>query len=138
MNRTADGSSQAVRSVDVVRSGGEGASWDHVAVESPLEVRVNGHPFAVIMRTPGADRELALGFLFSEGLVRHRSDVERVDVDLSTGLANAVFDRGRADAVAEALGQRRQVAMNSSCGLCGRRNLETLHINAPRWPSSGR
>ena len=131
MTRSADGSSQAIRSVDVVRSGGEGASSDQVAVESPLEVRVNGHPFAVIMRTPGADRELTLGFLFSEGLVRHRGDVERVDLDPSGDLANVVFHRGRADAVAEALGQRRQVAMNSSCGLCGRRSLETLQINAP-------
>jgi FdhD protein len=131
MNPIADGSSLAVRAVDVVRSGGEGASSDHVAVESPLEVRVNGHPFAVIMRTPGADRELALGFLLSEGLVRHRGDVERVDIDPPAGLANVVFDRGRADAIAEALGQRRQVAMNSSCGLCGRRSLESLEINAP-------
>ena len=83
------------------------------------------------MRTPGADRELALGFLFSEGLVRSRADVARVDVDEPAGVVNVVFDRGRADAVAEALGQRRQVAMNSSCGLCGRRSLESLEINAP-------
>jgi len=131
MIRSADGSSQAIRAVDVVRSGGGGPSSDHVAVESPLEVRVNGHPFSVIMRTPGADRELTLGFLFSEGLLRHRGDIERVDVDESAGVANVVFARGRADAVAEALGQRRQVAMHSSCGLCGRRKLESLAINAP-------
>ena len=131
MTRSADKSSQAIRAVDVIRSGGGGLSSDHVAVESPLEVRVNGHPFSVIMRTPGADRELTLGFLFSEGLVRYRGDVERVDVDEAAGVANVVFGRGRADAVAEALGQRRQVAMNSSCGLCGRRSLESLAIDAP-------
>lgn len=132
MIRNADNPSQAIRAVDVVRSGAGGASSDHVAVESPLEVRVNGHPFSVIMRTPGADRALTVGFLFSEGLVRHGGDVERVDVDESAGVANVVFGRARADAVAEALGQRRQVAMNSSCGLCGRRTLESLEINAPR------
>ena len=127
-------SSQAIRAVDVVRSDSGALSSDHVAVELPLEVRVNGQPFSVIMRTPGADRELTLGFLFSEGLVRHHSDVERVDVDEAAGVANVVFRRGRADAVAEALGQRRQVAMNSSCGLCGRRNLESLAIDAPALP----
>ena len=131
MIRSADGSSPAIRAVDVVRSGGGDLSSDLVAVESPLEVRVNGLPFSVIMRTPGADRALTLGFLFSEGLARHRGDVDRVDVDEATGVANAIFNRGRADAVAEALGQRRQVAMNSSCGLCGRRSLESLAINAP-------
>lgn len=131
MIRSADASPHAIRPVDVVRSGEQGVSSDHVAVEAPIEVRVNGQPFSVIMRTPGTDRELTLGFLFSEGLLRHRGDVERVDIDEPAGIANVVFQRGRADAVAEALGQRRQVAMHSSCGLCGRRSLESLEINAP-------
>ena len=41
-----------------------------MATEEPLEVRLHGQPFAVIMRTPGMDRELAAGFLLSEGVVR--------------------------------------------------------------------
>ena len=131
MIRSAEASPLAIRAVDVVRRGEPGVSADRVAVEAPLEVRVNGQPFSVIMRTPGADRELALGFLLSEGLVRGRADVVRVDVDEPASVANVIFDRGRADAVAEALGQRRQVAMNSSCGLCGRRSLESLEIDAP-------
>ena len=48
---------------------------DNVAVEAPLEVRLNGEPFSVIMRTPGADEALAAGFLFSEGVVRSREDI---------------------------------------------------------------
>ena len=52
---------------------------DLVAVEAPLEVRVNGERFAVIMRTPGDDRRLALGFLFSEQVVTTRADVAAVD-----------------------------------------------------------
>ena len=130
MIRSPEASPLATRPVDVVRRGEDRVSADHVAVEAPLEVRLNGQPFSVIMRTPGTDRELTLGFLFSEGLVRRRADVQRVDLDESVGVANVVFERGRADAVAEALGQRRQVAMHSSCGLCGRRNLESLEINA--------
>src|SRR4051795_1165596 len=42
---------------------------DHVAAEEPLEIRVDGRPLAVTMRTPGHDPELALGFLFGEGLI---------------------------------------------------------------------
>ena len=42
---------------------------DAVAVEEPLEIRVDGQPLAVTMRTPGEDDELALGFLYGEGLI---------------------------------------------------------------------
>ncbi len=131
MIRSAEALPLAIRAVDVVRRGEPGVVADHVAVEAPLDVRVNGQPLAVIMRTPGADRELALGFLFSEGLVRQRNDVTRVDIDEAAGVTNVVFDRGRGDAVAEALAQRRLVAMHSSCGLCGRRSLDSLAIAAP-------
>ena len=121
----------AIRPVDVLRRGESETTRDHVAVELPLEVRLNGHPFAVIMRTPGDDRDLALGFLFTEGLVRSAADVQRVDLDADASLANVVFVRGRDELVAEALAGRRQVAMSSSCGMCGRRSLATLAIDAP-------
>jgi len=55
-------------SVEVLRLPGPGRSRDVVAVEEPLEIRVNGAPVAVTMRTPGHDEELALGFLLSEGI----------------------------------------------------------------------
>ena len=51
---------------------------DHVALEGPLEIFVEGAPFAVVMRTPGADAELAIGFLFSEGVVRTAADLTEV------------------------------------------------------------
>jgi FdhD protein len=122
---------QAVRTVDVVRRGQTTAARDVVAVELPLEVRLNGEPLAIIMRTPGGDRELSLGFLFSEGLVRSRDDVRRVDVEEGAGFCNVLFVRGRDEAVAEALAERRQVTTNSSCGLCGRRTLASLAVAAP-------
>jgi FdhD protein len=122
----------AVRSVDVVRWGSPEHVEDHVAVEEAVEVRLNGVPFSVIMRTPGSDRELALGFVFSEGLIRRRDDVERIDHDEPAGIVNVVFERSRSDAVAAALAERRQVTMNSSCGMCGRRSMESLAVNAPR------
>jgi FdhD protein len=121
-----------VRPVDVVRSDGRGEVTDHVAVELPLEVRLDGAPFSVIMRTPGADRELALGFLFSEGLIRGRGEVEHIDIDEPSSVVDVVFSPSRAEAVAQALAGRRQVTMNSSCGMCGRRTLESLAVDAPR------
>jgi FdhD protein len=122
----------AVRSIDVMRCGEHEPVKDLVAVELPLEVRLNGAPFSVIMRTPGSDHALALGFLFGEGLIRRRNDVERIDLDERAGILNVVFARGRGDFVAAALAERRQVTVNSSCGLCGRRNLESLAVTAPR------
>lgn len=128
----ADRSPHPVRRVSVVRSGQAAAeASDQVAVEAPLEVRLNGQPFAVIMRTPGDDGDLTLGFLLSEGLLRYPADVARIDVDEASDRVSVVFARGRADEVADALAGRRQVAMNSSCGLCGRRSLESLELDAP-------
>ena len=62
----------AVQPVDVVRVARDAraAARDVVAAEEPLEIRLGGTPFVVIMRSPGADRELAAGFLLSERIVR--------------------------------------------------------------------
>src|SRR5262245_53676973 len=65
--------------VQRVREGGLGsAQEDWLAVEEPLEIRVQGDTVAVTMRTPGNDDRLALGFLFSEGIVRALEDVSAV------------------------------------------------------------
>jgi FdhD protein len=68
-------SGAAVRALRVTRlvDGAGGEVDDRVAVEEPLEVRVNNAPFAVIMRTPGQDVALAAGFLLAEDVVRTRS-----------------------------------------------------------------
>ena len=73
---------ESSRSVEVVRigNGSTETATDRVAVEAALEVRLNGHPFAVIMRTPGADANLVGGFLLSEGVIRSADDVHRLDL----------------------------------------------------------
>ncbi len=48
---------------------------DRVVVEEPLEIRLGGEPFQVLMRLPGLEKELALGFLFTEGIVRDLAEV---------------------------------------------------------------
>src|SRR5437763_8545772 len=66
---------------------------DALTVEEPFEVRIDHHSLAVIMRTPGHDHELAMGFLFTEGVISHPDDVlsieDETDAD-SLPLANVV------------------------------------------------
>ena len=119
-----------LRIVDVVRAAGHGtrADTDKVAIEEPLEVSLEGHAFSVIMRTPGSDADLAAGFLFSEGVIRSADDVRRIESEDSSNRVNVRLSRDRAEVLPELLGGRREVAMNSSCGLCGRRSLESLKL----------
>jgi FdhD protein len=115
----------------VAGNAGNSVASDRIAVEAPLEVQLEGQPFSVIMRTPGSDRDLAAGFLFSEGVVGEAGEIQRIDVDTSSNVVNVSLSPDRAGAVPALLGQRRQVVMNSSCGMCGRRTLESLTVNRP-------
>ena len=103
---------------------------DLVAIEAPLEVRLNGERFAVIMRTPGADRPLALGFLFSEGVIDSRADVVAVDAwpgdSVLGNRVNVIVGERVSRALLEHMDERRHVAMTSACGLCGRVSIESL------------
>jgi FdhD protein len=127
-----------VQPVDLVRfeNGRSSPDVDRVAAEVALEVRLDDQPFSVIMRTPGEDEALTAGFLFSESVIRDAADLERIERQ-SPNVVNAILSRERAAIVPEVLGQRRQVVMNSSCGMCGRRTLESLAVDreplAARW-----
>ncbi len=111
---------------EVVRLPAGTTDSDAVAVEEPLEIRIEGVPVAVTMRTPGHDEELALGFCLSEGL---RPTAARLPGDLA---ANAVevdapgFDPDRL---------RRSFYTSSSCGVCGKGALEAVAVEAPRVES---
>jgi FdhD protein len=125
--------------VDVLRADAQRATQatDRVAEEVALEVRLHGEPFSVIMRTPGADLDLTAGFLFTEGVVRDASDIAALNAGAAPNVVDVTLSPARAAVVPDLLGSRRQVAMNSSCGMCGRRSLESLEIDAPplavRW-----
>ena len=97
---------------------------DEVAVEEPLEIRVGGRAIAVTMRTPGADEELALGFLHGEGLIAEARSAEPPE-DLA---ANVVEVAGP---LARDPGDRSFYA-TSSCGVCGKGALEQIAVDAPR------
>src|SRR5881392_1267218 len=112
--------------VDVVRFPGRRRERDSVAVEEPLEIRVNGVPVAVTMRTPGHDEELALGFLASEGFSPTRAALP-ADLAANTVVveaADADFDR-----------LERNFYTSSSCGVCGKGALEAVAVDAPRVES---
>src|SRR5579884_3800182 len=95
---------------------------DDVAVEEPLEIRVDGEPLAVTMRTPGHDEELALGFLYGEGLIRGPRRVGLTD-DFA---ANTIEVAGPLEGDP---GQRRFYT-TSSCGVCGKGALEEVAVHS--------
>ena len=69
------------------------AATDRVAEEVPLEVRLHGEPFSVIMRTPGSDVDLAAGFLFTESVVRAASDIEHIERGNEANVVNVTTSR---------------------------------------------
>jgi FdhD protein len=113
-----------------VRDGRREPACDRAAAEEPLEIRLNGRRFVVIMRTPGADRELAAGFLLGEGVIRTADEIGAIEHcrDLGGAAENVVNVTlaGDGSVVENALAERRQVTLNSSCGLCGRLSIDSL------------
>ena len=131
-----------VRSVPVRRRG-QDLQEDFVVVEEPLEIRVDGKPLVVTMRTPGQDEELAAGFLYSEGVITSARDVraistskgnggggtrirvaqfdgDRIDVALRGGAATQTVERGE-----------REFRATAACGVCGKEQLDDLHQDLP-------
>src|SRR5437762_9065992 len=113
---------------------------DEIAVERPLEMRIEGRPLAVTLRTPGRDRELGLGFLAGEGLIRRPEDVraaretpaacgdepDLLELELAPGLS---LDWSRLE---------RHFAATAACGLCGRAHLEALRTGLTPIPVARR
>ena len=100
---------------------------DVVAVEEPLEIRVDGAPLAVTMRTPGHDEELALGFLLGEGLIDGPREAG-LTADLA---ANTIEVHGP---LVREPGARRFYT-TSSCGVCGKGALEEVAVLSAPLPS---
>src|SRR5689334_10431333 len=115
---------------------------EHLTVEEPLEIRLDGRSLAVIMRTPGHDFELACGFLFSEGIITSHDDIlsieDAVDAD-GLPLANVVDialrmsspDQTGASSAADTPTFQRHFAVSASCGLCGKNSIADLLCNVP-------
>jgi FdhD protein len=164
--------------VDIVRvrEGRRTVERDHAATEEPLEIRLHGRPFAVIMRTPGRDRELAAGFLLAERVIRTADELGTIEyctgrdgslvgpaeagphargldvagphargldvagphgagphapknpagLSAPQNVVDVTLSNGSEERLAHLLDSRRQVTTHASCGLCGRRTIESL------------
>jgi FdhD protein len=99
---------------------------DEVAVEEPLEIRVDGRPLAVTMRTPGHDEELALGFLYGEGLIDGPREVGLTE-DFAANIVEVTGPLLRDPGM-------RRFYTTSSCGVCGKGALEEVAVYAPPLP----
>lgn len=103
---------------------------DAVAVEEPLEIRVEGQGVAVTLRTPGHDLDLAAGFLLTEGIIDALDDLaalqqldpNRVDTVLAAGVE---AHRARIDRA------KRELYATSSCGICGKASIDRILVDAP-------
>jgi FdhD protein len=112
--------------VQVLRLPAGDSEPDELAVEEPLEIRVDGRPVAVTMRTPGHDEELAVGFLVSEGIAP-------IAAVLPADLAANTIDVEARDFDPSRL--ERHFYTTSSCGVCGKGALEAVAVEAPRVTS---
>lgn len=126
-------------SVEVVEPGGRRRRNDALATEEPLEIRLLAggvrRTVAVTMRTPGADFELAAGFLYGEGVVTTRDEIETirycVDAELDAAQQyNIVNVALRRETLPELGALDRHFYTSSACGVCGKASLEALRLRA--------
>lgn len=122
---------ESVRQVNALkwRNGAASVESVRLAVEEPLEIRLGGRRFTLTMRTPGHDDELAAGFLLAEGFIDSRADlgeIRRVRDRKGAPEANAidVILNVPADGLRERL--KRNFAVSSSCGVCGKTSIDAL------------
>ncbi|MCX4766241.1 formate dehydrogenase accessory sulfurtransferase FdhD [Streptomyces sp. NBC_01275] len=138
------------RKVLRIRDGAVSSRPDTLVAEEPMEIRLNGKPLAITMRTPGDDFALAAGFLVSEGVLANASDLQSIvycagatagGTSRSSGAEsgggansyNVVDVRIAADVVIPDITLERNVYTTSSCGLCGKASLDAVRTTA-RWP----
>lgn len=123
--------------VSVIRwEGGRSRSLtDQLAVEEPLEIRVDTRSVAVVMRTPGHDEELAAGFLLTEGLVKQREHIREIRCDPRNKAGNVVDVFLAPDVTVDFARLTRHVFAASSCGLCGKTSIAAVRQQFPRVKS---
>jgi FdhD protein len=126
------------RKVLRIRDGAVSSRPDTLVAEEPLEIRLNGKPLAITMRTPGDDFALAAGFLVSEGVLAGQGDLRNIvycagaTVD-GSNTYNVVDVQTAPGVVIPDITLERNVYTTSSCGLCGKASLDAVRTTA-RWP----
>ncbi|MEH0417196.1 formate dehydrogenase accessory sulfurtransferase FdhD [Streptomyces sp. B21-083] len=125
------------RRVIRIRDGAVSTRPDTLVAEEPMEIRLNGKPIAITMRTPGDDFALAAGFLVSEGVLAERRDLQNIvycagATTDGSNTYNVVDVRTAPDVVLPDITLERNVYTTSSCGLCGKASLDAVRTTA-RW-----
>ncbi|WP_030454872.1 formate dehydrogenase accessory sulfurtransferase FdhD [Herbidospora cretacea] len=120
-----------------VRESGHGHRVDVLAAEEPLEIRLNGKPLTITMRTPGDDFDLAAGFLVSEGVIGKASDIEAIRycagaLENGQNTYNVLDVRLTTGVTPPATSLERNFYTTSSCGVCGKASLDAVRTVA-RW-----
>lgn len=111
------------------------ATRDRVVVEEPLEIRLKGEPFQMLMRLPGWEKELALGFLVTEGIVQDLAEVISMHfcgTATDPMLPPNVMDVKLADAALARTGRRHLEVAYSSCGLCAKEAVAEISQKTPK------
>ena len=133
--------------VQTVEPGGVVERTDRVVIEEPMEVRAvvetegrrERHSIAVTMRTPGHDFELAVGFLFTEGVIDSWSQVWRIDycsTQVASEAQNIVEVFLSPGVTFDAARFSRNLYTTSSCGICGKTSIDLVKMTCPRLPAS--
>jgi FdhD protein len=129
------------KAVQHLTADGSGRSgFDEVAVEEPLEIRLADETLAVTMRTPGADHELALGLLLSEGVIGSKDDVGRITHCGRPGepgfrnVLEVLPGPGVVLDVQATVRAKRGTLTTAACGVCGRASIDDLLERCARLP----
>ncbi len=112
---------------------------DYLAAEEPLEIRVGADPLSVTMRTPGHDRELAAGFLFTEGLIQRREQIlnlETAEPHDGTNRGNLVEAELAPEAAPDFAKMKRHFFAASSCGICGKASIDSIRSHLLATPNA--
>jgi FdhD protein len=107
---------------------------DQLAVEEPFEIRINNQPLAMIMRTPGHDRELALGFLLTEGVIQNAEQVATIEDALDADglpLSNVLNITVPSYQPSTQASLARRFTVSASCGVCGKNSIADLLCSVP-------
>ncbi|MEP4077590.1 formate dehydrogenase accessory sulfurtransferase FdhD [Haloferula sp.] len=126
------------RAIPAIDANGN-AKTEHVVIEEPLQITLDGHPISVVMRTPGHDEDLVRGFLITEGILSSLEAIRRIDLESKKNHALVFLS----DETEIDLGKlTRHVFSASSCGICGKASIDAITNNFPpleaplRFPSS--
>ena len=127
---------ERVRTFHVLRHPESDHASDAVAIEEPLEIRVEGQPLVVTMRTPGHDRELAAGLLYTEGVIDGPDDLAalahvRDPADPQENTVDARLASGLGLRRASLASAQRSMFASSACGICGKASIEQVLRRAP-------